>query len=169
MWPAAGETTQWLSIWISLLKKPKGKNMQLPAHKPTWAFEYRAYKIPCLKQDCQSVVNFTISQQFKCNHSWHRISKPFTMEVDMHCWFYYLPSKTWFRILQALSTTSGECECFLIISKTFICMPFARSVFLIFTKTQNIKHPVSKSFCVVLQNNFFPPFFLICFCLIKQT
>lgn len=140
-------------------------------HTPTWAFDYRAYQIPCPKQGCQSVLNFITSQPLTRNHSWHRISKPFTMKVDMHFLFYYLPSKTWFRILQALSTISGECGCFLIISKTFICMPFASSVFLIFTKTQNSKHSISKSFylCNSQAQLAFLLFFPQCFCLFKQT
>lgn len=68
------------------------------------------------------------------------------------CYFsvHYLPSKTWFRILQALSATSGECGCFLIISKTFMCIPLAKSVFLIFTTIQNSKLHISKSLTLSL-------------------
>lgn len=84
------------------------------------------------------------SREFKCNQLQHWISQAFTLEAATYFWVHYLPSKTWFRIRQALSATSGECGCFLIISKTFICMPLAKSVFLIFTTTQNSKHPISK-------------------------
>lgn len=31
-------------------------------HTSTWAFDYRAYKIQCLEQGCQPMINFNISE-----------------------------------------------------------------------------------------------------------